>query len=99
MCRSSPAPLLSFWLPAYRALGVAGRERGCTTILNGGGGDEWLTVTPVYAADLLLARDLRGLYRLGQSLRRSFRVSPPRVTRNILWRYGAREVLAGAVVT
>src|SRR5262245_13432560 len=62
--RTWPAPLLSFWLPAYQTLGRDGRRRGCTTILTGGGGDEWLGVTPVIAADQLLALDLIGLYHL-----------------------------------
>jgi asparagine synthase (glutamine-hydrolysing) len=97
MCSSWPAPLLSFWLPAYRQLGIEGRRRGCTTILTGGGGDEWLTVTPIYAADLLLALDLKGIYRLGQSHTRSFAPSRLRVARNLLWRFGARPVLAAAV--
>ncbi len=97
MARGWPAPLLSFWLPAYRQLGLEGRRRGCTTILTGGGGDEWLTVTPTYAADLLLALDFKGLYRLGQSHSRSFRTSRLRVMRNLLWRFGGRQVIAAAV--
>jgi asparagine synthetase B (glutamine-hydrolysing) len=97
MSRGWPAPLLSFWLPAYQRLGLEGRRRGCRTILTGGGGDEWLTVTPTYAADLLLALNLRGLYHLGQSHSRSFRMSRLQVARNLLWRFGARPVLTAGI--
>jgi asparagine synthase (glutamine-hydrolysing) len=97
LCRTWPAPLLSFWLPAYQTLGLEGRRRGCTTILTGGGGDEWLGVTPVIAADQLLALDLVGLYHLGRSMRSSFRVSRMRMIRNLLWTYGVGALLkAGA---
>ena len=95
-----PAPLLSFFLPAYQTLGLEGRGRGCTTILTGSGGDEWLSVSPTYAADMLWAFDFRGIYRLGTSNYRSFRISRLRAMRNLLWRFGANPLLkAGAVAT
>jgi hypothetical protein len=40
------------WSPAYAALARAARDRGCDVVLTGRGGDEWLTVSPYYAADL-----------------------------------------------
>ena len=57
----APAPLLNLWMPAYDRLAAAGRERGCVSILTGGGGDEWLIVSPYYAADLIRGLDLAGL--------------------------------------
>jgi asparagine synthase (glutamine-hydrolysing) len=99
MSRSWPAPLLSFFLPAYHRLGLEGGRRGCTTIMTGGGGDEWLTVTPTYAADLLMAFDFVGLYRLGKSNHRSYRMSRLQTMRDVLWRYGGRTLLRGAVAT
>lgn len=95
LCRTWPAPPTGLWLPAYQSLGLEGRRRECTTILTGHGGDEWLTVTPTYAANLLSRGDLVGLYRLGQAHRRSFRMPLWRVIHSLLWRFGARPVLAG----
>jgi asparagine synthetase B (glutamine-hydrolysing) len=99
MARTWPAPLLSYFLPAYQSLGRKGRRLGCTTILTGGGGDEWLSVSPTYAADMLLALDFRGLYRLGRSNHRSFRISRLRAARNLLWRFGANTLLRAAAAT
>jgi len=92
-----PAPLLNYWLPAYQHLGVEAVERGCAAILSGTGGDEWLGVTPYYAADLLRAGDLRGIYRLWASLSRSNPIPRLALLRNMVWRYGARELASGVV--
>src|SRR5207249_4858167 len=67
-----PAPINNTWLPAYHALVREGKERGCRTILTGSGGDEWLTVSPMLAADLLRHFDLSGVYQLWRTARRSF---------------------------
>jgi hypothetical protein len=80
-------------MPAYVQLAREGRARGCTVILTGGGGDEWLSVSPYYAADLMRRLDVRGLYKLFHEHRRSHRVSSLLYLRNILWRFGARELL------
>jgi asparagine synthetase B (glutamine-hydrolysing) len=94
---SLPAPLLNFWMPAYDGLAMAGRERGCEVILTGAGGDEWLGVTPFYAADLLRWGSIRGLRRLYAEQRRSYPVTRLAYGRNVVWRYGARPVLGSAV--
>jgi asparagine synthetase B (glutamine-hydrolysing) len=88
-----PAPLLNFWVPAYDTLALSGRERGCEVILTGAGGDEWLGVTPYYAADLLRWGSVRGLRRLYVEQSRSYPVSRVAYARNVIWRYGARPVL------
>jgi asparagine synthase (glutamine-hydrolysing) len=92
MSARRPAPLLNLWAPAYRHLGRAGRERGCRVILTGNGGDEWLEVSPYYAADLLRRLDVPGLGRLWSSMQRSYPLSR-QVAGNVLWRYGARPLL------
>jgi asparagine synthase (glutamine-hydrolysing) len=61
MCRTWPAPLLNPWLPGYCRLGMEAIEQGRQVILTGGGGDEWLTVGPNYAADMFRAGNFRGL--------------------------------------
>jgi asparagine synthase (glutamine-hydrolysing) len=90
---ASPAPLINLWLPAYDRLGREGRARGCSVILTGNGGDEWLTVSPYYAADLMRVLDVRGLYSLFHDNRRSHRISSLLYLRNFLWRFGARPLL------
>lgn len=89
----SPAPLLNLWMPAYDRLALQGRARGCSVILTGNGGDEWLSVSPYYAADLIRNFDVRGLYRLFHEHRRSHRVASLLYLRNLLWRFGARPLL------
>lgn len=96
LSREWPMPLGGPWRPAYQHLGALGRAQGCRVVLTGAGGDEWLTVTPTYAADLLRTFSLVGVYRLGASIARSFQVSPVRAVRGVLWRFGARPLLSAA---
>ena len=97
--RSRTSPLLNLWMPAYDRLAIAGRERGCVAILTGGGGDEWLTVSPYYAADLIRRLDLAGLARLYNEHRRSYNVSPFRYLRHIAWLYGLKPLALDASVS
>jgi asparagine synthetase B (glutamine-hydrolysing) len=94
-----PFPLQNFWQPAYLELARRARERGCRFILSGNGGDEWLTVTPLLAADMWKRLELLDLMRFWNSLRRSYRLSTPRMTYNLLWLYGVRLVLADIAKT
>jgi asparagine synthase (glutamine-hydrolysing) len=94
LSRSWPAPLTNYWTPAYQRLARDGRERGCRVILTGTGGDEWLGVTPYYAADLLRRGDVRGLMTLWANLQRSYPVPRLLMARNLLWRFGVRDLLA-----
>jgi asparagine synthase (glutamine-hydrolysing) len=91
-----PAPVVNLWLPAFNHLALEGRERGCRVILSGHGGDEWLTVTPYYAADLIVALDWRGLFRLWENERRSFPVPARTLASNLVWRFGIRPLLGSA---
>ena len=95
---SYPAPLTNYWTPAYERLARDGGARGCQVILTGTGGDEWLGVTPYYAADLLRRGDVRGLVRLWANLQRSYPVPRALIARNLLWRFGARDLLAAQAV-
>lgn len=95
----APAPLLNLWMPAYDRLAEAGRDRGCVTILGGGGGDEWLMVSPFYAADLIRRLDLTGLARLYNEHRRSHNVRTVRYLQDIVWRFGLRPLALDATVT
>jgi asparagine synthetase B (glutamine-hydrolysing) len=87
-----PEPLQNFWLPAYMRMARIARERGCRIILTGGGGDEWLAVTPLLASDYLRRMRLGSWWRLVQTLSRSYEFSRPRLMYNLGWRFGLRPV-------
>jgi asparagine synthase (glutamine-hydrolysing) len=91
-----PAPLQNVWNPAYQSLGREARGRGCDVILTGGGGDEWLTVTPVYVADLLRTGRLVELGRFVLTMQRSYRLPLVPLFRNLLWTNGARLLVGEA---
>jgi asparagine synthase (glutamine-hydrolysing) len=89
----SPSPLINLWAPAYDRLAREGTSRGCNVILTGAGGDEWLGVSPLYAADLMRSFDIAGLYRLIAAQRRSYHLSDMSFLRNALWKFGARPLV------
>jgi asparagine synthase (glutamine-hydrolysing) len=90
------APLLNVYGPAYYRLGLEGKRHGCKVIMTGGGGDEWLAVSPYYAADLFRNLDLAGLYRLWKHSQRSYPLPLLTTLHNVLWRFGARPLLGKA---
>ncbi len=90
---SLSAPLMNTWLPAYFGLALEGKRRGCQTILTGGGGDEWLTVSPFLSADLMRNFDFAGVYNLWHNYRRSFRRSSLALGWSLLWRFGAQPLV------
>jgi asparagine synthase (glutamine-hydrolysing) len=92
------APLLNCWLPAYERLAAEAGQRGCRVILSGGGGDEWLGVSPYLAADLLSGLDLPEFWRFILSWRRSYALSAPQLARSA-WEFGVRPVVASPVRT
>jgi asparagine synthetase B (glutamine-hydrolysing) len=94
--RRLPNPLTNFWAPVYERLAAEGRDRGCAVILTGTGGDEWLGVSPFYAADLIRRGDLIGLSRLWWSQRRSFPLSELHLLRNTVWKFGLRPLVVEA---
>jgi asparagine synthetase B (glutamine-hydrolysing) len=86
-------PPQNVWLPAYHELALAGKREGCRTIITGGGGDEWLTVTPLLAADLIASLDLRGLVRFAAALQRSLHLPIVPLWRNVVWTNGLRPLI------
>jgi asparagine synthetase B (glutamine-hydrolysing) len=93
MSASWPAPMLNLWNPAYTYLARRGREQGCSTILTGSGGDEWLTVTPYLAADHLRHGQFAEVFRQVAMVRRSYNISAFEAARGSLWTYGARPLV------
>jgi len=98
MSRTWPSPLVHPFNPAYFNLGLEGKRRGCEVILTGSGGDEWLALSPFYAADCLRALDVANLCRLAGIMQRSYGGSPLMTMRRILWRWGARPLLRAAAI-
>lgn len=90
------APLQNVWTPAYDALTQIGRQHGITNVLTGGGGDEWMTVTPLIAADLIARGDVRGLFAYLAVMSRSHNIPKLHLWRNVLWTHGTRPVLYSA---
>jgi asparagine synthase (glutamine-hydrolysing) len=79
-----PVPMFNFWAVAYRALVAAGREQGVDTVMTGRGGDEWLTVSPFYAADLARAGRLVALMKLLRTRQRSYHFGGASYARHLL---------------
>lgn len=92
-----PHPLFNPWMPAYRSLAQEGRKRGCDVILTGNGGDEWLNVTPFYAADLIARFQFRRLRNLVSSHIGSFHLPPLAIARSTIWQFGIREILTSSL--
>jgi asparagine synthase (glutamine-hydrolysing) len=92
----SSAPPLNLWRPAYDTLIDEGVRRGCSVILTGEGGDEWLMPRPLYAADRLASLDLPGLFRIWRARASSAPFTASRTLRTVLWDWGARPLLRQA---
>lgn len=88
-----PSPMLNYFTVAYEQLAAVARARGARAVLTGTGGDEWLTVTPYYAADLIRSFSVGALFRHTRAMRRSFNISTARVWHNALWRFGGKPLL------
>lgn len=93
------APLLNMWLARYSALTEIGKQQGCRTILTGTGGDEWLGVAPMLAADMIRTFDLAGLFGLWSMTHNSYDGSRLKQLRLWGWRCGLRAVLRDAAIS
>jgi asparagine synthase (glutamine-hydrolysing) len=93
----STSPVNSSWSPAYQTLARRGRADGVETILTGSGGDEWLTVSAYFAADLIRAGDVAGYRNFVSAWWRSYRSSPFVLMRSVIWKYGLRPLAGQAL--
>lgn len=91
------APPLSPWSPVYSGLAQHARRDGVRTILTGQGGDEWLTVTPNLAADLMRRGALLELMEFIGTIWRSYRLPLLALMRHTLWKCGLRPLAGQAV--
>lgn len=93
-----PLPIYNPWLAPYLVLYEMGINEGCKAVLSGGGGDEWLCVSPFLAADMLARLDVAGVIRLMQSARTSTSMPSRRIPHSYLWRFGLRPLLGRELV-
>ena len=94
-CPDWPQPAISYWISSYESLLKEGVAEGCKVVMTGMGGDEWLGVSPYYGANLLRRGKVVALYRLWRDYTRSHSAPPLVVAKNLLWRFGARDLLFG----
>jgi asparagine synthase (glutamine-hydrolysing) len=87
---AQPPELLT---PTYDALAALGSSHGCTTILGGSGGDEWLEPQPGYAADRVRSLDVLALLELARAWHGYWPgLSRLGAMRSAVWRSGARPL-------
>jgi len=88
-----PEPIDNVWQPLYAALYRKAAAQGTQVMLTGSGGDEWLTVTPRFSADMIAALHFPGVFKHMQAAYRSYRLPLPALMRNWLWKNGMRPLL------
>jgi asparagine synthetase B (glutamine-hydrolysing) len=91
------SPLLNTWGPAYQTLARGARTTGVDTIFTGMGGDEWLTVTPLIAADLMAQGRFVAVADHLRTVIRSNSLSRAQAVRNVLWSFGMRPLVGRAL--
>jgi asparagine synthetase B (glutamine-hydrolysing) len=91
MAVEMPNPISNPFLPVHLELLQRLGAHACRVTLDGGGGDELLGVDPSYAARLMRAGDLAGLYRFWLQ-RRAW--TGRRAIQSTFWTYGLRQLLA-----
>jgi hypothetical protein len=90
-------PSINPWEASYNFLVGEAKGRGCAVILTGEGGNEWLEVDWLLAADLIRALDVVGLVELWRSEQRYFRRRPTTLARRMLWQLGLRPLARDAL--
>jgi asparagine synthase (glutamine-hydrolysing) len=87
------APLCNIWRPAYFPLIKAAERFGNGVVLTGMGGDEWLSVSPLYMADLIKRGQFFSALRTLREQVRSFNIPLHTALRYQLWNSGLRPLL------
>ena len=86
-------PMWNVWQPLYLHLGRQAKELGCSVVMTGSGGDEWLNVSPNYIADLMRFLNLPGLRRMIRNMVRSYELPRAHFLRHLIWSSGLRPLL------
>ncbi len=89
-----PAPTHIPWAADYMALARFVAAQGHRIFLIGSGGDEWLTVSSIYSADLLRAFSFGRLWRMASAERFGQGLRWDDVANDLLWKHGLRALLS-----
>ena len=85
---------MNTWLPAYYQLALEGKNVAVRPFLLGAAETSGLDLVTLLAADLLRDFDFASLYsELWQSMRRSLRRSSVALGWNLLWKFGAQQLV------
>jgi asparagine synthase (glutamine-hydrolysing) len=91
---TSPSPVLSPWQWLYGRVFARTVSQGGRRIVFGTGGDEMFIVDPVYASDLIVRRDLRGVYAFLRAWQNTSQLPSREVAQDLLWSSGLRRAAA-----
>jgi asparagine synthetase B (glutamine-hydrolysing) len=87
-------PVLNTWWPAYQTLALEAKGRGCEVVLTGSGGDKWLAVNPIVAADFIQSGNVGGLLQLIRARQFAYDFRLRDVIAEVLWTNGFRAIAA-----
>jgi len=93
----TPWPAEFIYGPVFQALAKRARADGCEVLMTGDGGDELLTVTPAYAADMLKRGDLAGMVRMVRIFLRFWQGSARVAVQSVFWTNGLRAIMRDAI--
>jgi hypothetical protein len=90
-------PCINPWEASYNFLALEAKRRGCGVVLTGEGGNHWLEVDWLLAADLFRTLDIMGLVELWRSEQKYFPRHPATLARRMLWNAGLRPLARDAL--
>lgn len=85
-------PVLNTWWPAYHTLALEAKRRGSEVILTGSGGDYWLNIDPIIAADYVKSANIRGLFQITLARQFAYDARLRDAAKEVLWKYGFRAL-------
>ncbi len=91
--RQWPVPLANSYMSGFVGLARQGKLAGCDVILTGGGGDEWLGVSPYFSADLMSQFRFLDLSRFVERIVKCYDVPRYKMAKSLLWNFGLRPIL------
>lgn len=91
-----PTPSRIYWVGAYMAFYRMAADNNLHVLLTGSGGDNWLSVADVHAADLIRAGRFIQLARFAKASARTGGGSYPYAFRDLFWRGGVKALLDSA---
>lgn len=91
-----PGPSRIYWVGTYMAFYRMTASLGLHTVLTGSGGDNWLAVADVHAADLIRSVRLVQLWRFVQAAARTGGASYGSALRRLVWRGGLFPLIDSA---